>query len=178
MSNHQNTIYHGGAILYTDGVSRVDYEHCKSENSQIVHFVKATNTYEKDVHYSSAPVNCINLSIFADAMRDLLASGREKFHKIMTVRSANWGKILLLTTRKIIFGAFTNPANPKYAWVDTDQTGVMVLEYFRCSSELILWKDWLLPLEGGYVKLPSPKIQFVMDVWIFSKFSKVWGYLK
>ena len=91
----------------------------------------------------------------------------------MTVRPANWGKILLLTTRKIIFGAFTNPANAKYAWVDTDQTGVMVLEYFRCSSELILWKDLLLPLEGGYVKLPSPKIQFVMDVWIFSKFSKV-----
>ena len=152
MSNHQNTIYHGGAILYTDGVSRVDYEHCKSENSQIVHFVKATNTYEKDVHYySSVPVNCINLSIFADAMRDLLASGREKFHKIMTVHPANWGKTLLLTTRKIIFGTFTNPANAKYAWVDTGQTGVMVLEYFRCSSELILWKDLKEAMENYHL---------------------------
>ena len=75
MSNHQNTIYHGGAILYTDGVSRVDYEHCKSEDSQIVLFGKATNTYEKDVHYSSAPVNSINLYNLADAMRDSLTSG-------------------------------------------------------------------------------------------------------
>ena len=173
MSNHQNTINHGGAILYTDGVSRVDYEHCKSENSQIVHFVKATNTYQKDVHYSSAPVNSINLCIFADAMRDLLASGKGKFHKIMTVRLANCGKTLLLKILKIIFGTFTNAANTKYAWVDADQTGVIVLEYFRCSSEFILWKDLLLLLEGEYVKLPSPKIQFVMDVWIFSKFSKV-----
>lgn len=92
--------------------------------------------------------------------------------------SRDCGKTFLLKRLKIIFRTFANPANAKYAWVDTDQTGVMVLEYFRCSSELILWKDLLLPLEGGYVKLPSPKIQFVMDVWIFSKFSKVWGYLK
>ena len=40
------------------------------------------------------------------------------------------------------------------------------MQDFRWSSELISWKDLLLLLEGEPVKLPSPKNQFVTDVYI------------
>ena len=55
---------------------------------------------------------------------------------------------------------------------------VIVLQDFRWSSELTFWEDLLFLLEGENVHLPSPKNQFVTEVWIFSQFSKVWGYLQ
>ena len=111
-------------------------------------------------------LNSINPFVFADAMRQLLEHGRGKFRNLLIVGPANCGKTFLLKPLEIIFRAFTNPANDKYAWVGADQAEVIVLQDFRWSSELICWKDLLLLLEGENVKLPSPKNQFATDVCI------------
>ena len=65
-----------------------------------------------------------------------------------------------------ICNAFSNQANDNYAWVGADNAEVIILQNFRWGSELICWKDLLLPLEGEPVKLPSPKNQFATDVSI------------
>ena len=111
-------------------------------------------------------LNSINPFVFADAMRDLLARGRGKFCNVLIVGPANCGKTFLLKPLEIIFRAFTNPANDKYAWVGANQAEVVVLQDFRWSSEIISWKDLLFLLEGENVKLPSPKKQFTTEVCI------------
>ena len=110
--------------------------------------------------------NRINPYVYADAVRDLLTRGRGKFRNIMITGPANCGKTFMLKPLEIIYKAFCNPANDKYAWVGADQAEVIVLQDFRWSSELICWKDLLLLLEGEIVKLPSPKNQFATDVCI------------
>ena len=82
-------------------------------------------------------LNSINLFVFADAMRDLLENGRGKFPNALIVGPANCGKTFLLKLLEIIFRAFNNPANNKYAWVGAYQTEVIVLQEFRWRSELI-----------------------------------------
>ena len=59
----------------------------------------------------------------------------------MIVAAANCGTKFLLKLLEIIFQAFTNPANGKYAWVGADQAEMVVLQDFNRSSELICWKD-------------------------------------
>ena len=66
----------------------------------------------------------------------------------------------------MISRAFTNPANKKYGLFSANQAEVIVLQGFWWSSELICWKDLLLPLERKNVKLPSPKNEFATDVCI------------
>ena len=111
-------------------------------------------------------LNSINSFVFADAMRDLLARGKGKFRNVLIVGPANCGKTLLLKPLEIIFWAFMDPENDKYAWVSADQPEMIVLQDFKWSSELICWKDFLHLLEGENVKLPSPKNQFATDVCI------------
>ena len=77
---------------------------------------------------------------------------------------ANCGKNLMLKPLEIIYNAFSNPANDKYAWVGADNEEVIILEDCRWSSELICWKDLLLLLEDEPVKLLSSKNQFATDV--------------
>ena len=111
-------------------------------------------------------LNSINPFVFADAIRDLLENGNGKFCNVLTVVPANCAKTLLLKQLEIIFWAFTNSANNKYAWAGGDHTEVIVLQNIRWSSKLICWKDLLLLLEGENVKLSSPKKQFATDVYI------------
>ena len=107
-----------------------------------------------------------NPYVYADAIRDLLIHERGKFRNVMITCPANCGKTFMLTPLEIIYHAFSNPANDKYAWVGADHAEVIILQDFRWSSELICWKDLLLLLEGELVKLPSPKNQFATDVCI------------
>ena len=67
--------------------------------------------------------------------------GRGKLQNVLIVAAANCGKKFLLKLLEIIFQAFTNPANGKYAWAGADQAEMVVLHDFRWSSELICWKD-------------------------------------
>ena len=82
-------------------------------------------------------MNSINPFVYVDAMRDLLEHGGGKFCNVLLVGPANCGKTFLLNSLEIIFRAFTNPANDKYAWVGADQAEVIVLQEFRWRSELI-----------------------------------------
>ena len=111
-------------------------------------------------------MNSMNPFMFFDPMRDLIERGRGKFHNVLIVGPTNCGKTFLLKPLEIIFCVFTNPANNMYTWIDADQAQVIVLQEFRWNSELIFWKDLLHLLEGENVKLLSPKIQFVTDVYI------------
>ena len=110
--------------------------------------------------------NNIHAYVFANALYELLTLGRGKFRNIMIVGPANCAKTFLLSPLQVIFKAFCNPANDKYAWVGADNCEVIFLNDFRWSAELIAWKDFLLLLEGQIVHLPSPKNHFAKDVCI------------
>ena len=84
----------------------------------------------------------------------------------MITGPGNFGKNFMLKLLEIIYHAFSNPANDKYAWVGVYNAEVITLQDFRWSSELICWKALLLLLEGEPVKLPSPKKQFATDAFI------------
>ena len=118
-----------------------------------------------------------NPYVYADAIRDLLIHGRGKFRNAMIIGPANCCKTFMLKPLEIIYHAFSNPANDKYAWVGADNAEVIILQDFRRSSELICWKDLLLLLEGEPVKLPSPKYQFATDVCIKTD-TPIFEYLK
>ena len=77
---------------------------------------------------------------------------------------ANCGKTFMLKPLEIIYNAFSNPVNDKYALVGAEKAEMVILQDFRWSSELICWKDLLLLPEGEPVKLPSPKNLFETDV--------------
>ena len=110
--------------------------------------------------------NSINPYLYADAIGDLLIHGCGKFRNVMITDPANYGKTFMLKPLEIIYHAFCNPANDKYAWVGADNAEEIILQDFRWSSELICWKGLLLLLESEPVKLPSPKTQFATDVCI------------
>ena len=50
----------------------------------------------------------------------------------------------MLKPLEIIYNAFSNAANDKYALVAANNAGVITLQDFRGSSELICRKDLLL----------------------------------
>lgn len=112
--------------------------------------------------------NGVHPFVFSAAMRDLLIHGRSKFRNIMLVGPTNCGKSFLLKPLENIFKAFVNPANDKYAWVNSQNAEIILLQDIRWSSELIPWDKFLLLLEGETVKLPSPKNQYAEDVCISS----------
>ena len=60
---------------------------------------------------------------------------------------------------QIIFGGnlFENPANNKFGWVGSQKAMCLLLNDFRWSNELIIWKDSQLFLEREPVKLQAPK---------------------
>ena len=116
--------------------------------------------------------NGINSYAYADGIRDVLIHARVKFRNAMITGPANCGKTFMLKPLEIIYNAFSNPANDKYAWVGADNVEVTILQDFRWSSQLIWWKGLLLLLQGEPVKLPSPKNQFATDVCIKTDISK------
>ena len=100
--------------------------------------------------------NGINPYAYAHVIRDLLIHGRGKFRNVMITGPANCGKMFMLKPLEIIYNAFSNPANDKYAWIAADNVELIILQDFRASSwssSLICWKDLLLLLEGESVKL-------------------------
>ena len=81
--------------------------------------------------------NNINAYVYANALFELLTDGRGKYRNIMIVGPANCAKTFLLTPLQVIFNAFCNPANDKYAWVGADNCEVIFLNDFRWSPEVI-----------------------------------------
>ena len=110
--------------------------------------------------------NGINPYVYAHVIRDLLIHGRGTFRNAMITGTENCVKTFVLKPLEIIYNAFSNPSNDKYAWVGADNAELIILQDFRWSSELICWKDLLLLVEGESVKLPSLKSQFATDVCI------------
>ena len=70
--------------------------------------------------------------------------GRGKLRNVMITGQANRGKTCMLKPLEIIYNAFSNAANDKYALVAADNAEVITLQDFRGSSELICLKDLLL----------------------------------
>jgi hypothetical protein len=57
-----------------------------------------------------------------------------------------------------------NPATTSYAWVGSENAGVIFLNDFRWSPEILAWKNMLLLLEGQTLHLPAPKTHFSKDI--------------
>ena len=110
--------------------------------------------------------NKLHPFVYAAAIRDLLTNGRGKFRNLMIIGPADCGKTFLFKPLPLIYNAFCNPANDKYAWVGADSAEVILLQDFRWRPDMIPWNDLLLLLEGEIVKLPALKNQFASDVTI------------
>ena len=116
--------------------------------------------------------NGTNSYAYADTISDVLIHACGKFRNAMITGPANCGKTFMLKPLEIIYNAFSNSANDKYAWAGADNVEVIILQDFRWSSQLIWWKGLLLLLKGEPVKLPSSKSQFATDVCIKTDISK------
>lgn len=110
--------------------------------------------------------NSVNVYVFAAAMRNALKNGRGKGNNVLIVGPSTCGKSFLLTPLQLVYAAFANPSNTKYAWVSLEDKEVALLNDFRWSAECIDWKDFLLLLEGDTVNLPRPKNTFATDLTI------------
>ena len=75
--------------------------------------------------------NGINSYAYADAIRDVLIHALGKFRNAMITGPANCGKTFMLKPLEIIYNAFSNPANYKFAWVGADNVEVIILQDFR-----------------------------------------------
>ena len=110
-------------------------------------------TFAREIQRS----NNINAYVYAHALRQTFVNGRGKKINILIGGPANCGKTFMLSPLKEIFQCFCNPANDKYAWVGAEKCEIIFLNDFRWSRELIMWKDFLLLLQGDFVNLPSAK---------------------
>lgn len=108
--------------------------------------------------------NSINVYVFAAAMRNALQNGRGKGNNVLIVGPKDCGKSFLLRPLQLVYNAFVNPSNTKYAWVSLEGKEVALLNDFRWSQECIDWKDFLLLLEGDTVNLPRPKNAYATDL--------------
>ena len=112
--------------------------------------------------------NGIDPYVYAEATGNLLIHGRGKFRNLMITGPENCVKTFMLKSLEIIYNAFSNPENDKYAWVGADKEHEITFQDFKWSSELIYCKDWLLFLKDEPVKLPSSKNQFATYVSVRS----------
>ena len=83
---------------------------------------------------------------------------RGKHRIILIVELANSAKTFTLKPLQNIFGGnvVENLANDKFGWVGAQKAKRILLNDFRWSNKLTIWKDLLLLLEGEPVKLPTP----------------------
>lgn len=110
--------------------------------------------------------NAIDPKVYAEALHTCFMQGRGKGVNLLLVGTTNTGKTFMLKPLQQIFGEklFENPANDKYGWAGIENCQVVLLNDFRYSRDLILWKDLLLLLEGDTVKLPAPKNHRSTDI--------------
>ena len=115
-------------------------------------------------------LNKIDKMEYASAIMKALQFGRQKFRNVMLVGRSNTAKTFMLKPLQIIFGErlFENPAADKFGWSGVQNSQVIMLQDFRYSSDVIVWKDFLLLLEGETVKLPTPKNHHAEDIIISS----------
>ena len=108
--------------------------------------------------------NGISRDEFSQAVRNLLQQGRGKYRNVSLKVPANCGKTFLLNPLNTVFKTFTNPATTTFAWLAAETAEVIFLNDFRWCSQIRLWHDLLLLLEGQKVHLPAPKTHFSQDI--------------
>ena len=96
---------------------------------------------------------------------------RGKHRIILIVELANSAKTFTLKPLQNIFGGnvVENLANDKFGWVGAQNAKRILLNDFRWSNKLTIWKDLLLLLEGEPVKLPTPIFATSKSVITFSQ---------
>ena len=104
--------------------------------------------------------NGICRETFTGVIRDLLHQGRSKFRNIMSCGTANSAKTFILNPLSSVYTSF--------AWVGAGDAECIFWNYFRWSSQIILWYDFLLMLQGQMVHLPAPKTHYAKDI-VFDK---------
>ena len=108
--------------------------------------------------------NGISREEFSEAVRNLLQQDRGKYRNVFLKGPANCGKTFLLNPLNTVFKTFTNPATTTFAWLGVETAEVISLNDFRWCSQIILWHNLLLLLEGQKVHLPAPKTHFSQDI--------------
>ena len=108
--------------------------------------------------------NNINAYVFADAVRNLLRSGREKGKNILLTGPRDCAKTFLLRPLTKIFHSFTNPSSGTYAFVGIQNKEVAFLNDLRYNTLMLPWQDFLNLLEGMEVHIPTPKTHFSEDI--------------
>ena len=108
-------------------------------------------------------------SVFHLLSFDALKRGRGKYRNVYINGPANCGKTFLLSSLKLIFECFVNPASGTYAWLGIENAGVVWLNDFRWKPSLIPWCELLQVLEvaglrGLMVHFPAPKDVMTKDI--------------
>ena len=103
--------------------------------------------------------NCIDRSVFANAIVKLLVMGRGKGRNIYITGPANCCKTFILDPLRVVYDSFLSPATCSYAWLGVENKEVIFLNDFRWSPVILPWADMLLLLEGHVVHFAAPKNQ-------------------
>ena len=113
-------------------------------------------------------LNNIDVAEFRSAILENIRLGRAKFRNIFIVGPTNTAKTFILKPLSVIYNEriFENPANHKYGWGGAEKTSGIMLQDFRWHKDLIMWKDFLLLLEGEKVRLPAPRNIYKDDICI------------
>ena len=113
-------------------------------------------------------LNGIDTFQFATSIKDLLIHTRGKSRNLIITGPTNCTEAFMLGPLKLICSEsiFENPANGKYAWIGSEKSKVVLLNYFRWFKNLIPWHNMLLLLEGETVNLPAPKDSYSEDIVI------------
>ena len=108
--------------------------------------------------------NQVHPFVFAETLRNLMIKGRGKHRNMMVIGPANCGKTFMFRPLSTLFNVFSNPAEDKYAWLETVDAEIIFLNDFRWSKDMIAWKELLLLLEGQPVHFPAPKNLYTKDI--------------
>eukprot|EP00795_Rhopilema_esculentum_P007993 gene7993-biopygen1700 len=108
--------------------------------------------------------NCIDRSVFANAIVKLLVMGRGKGRNIYITGPANCGKTFILDPLRVVYDSFLSPATCSYAWLGVENKEVIFLNDFRWSPVILPWADMLLLLEGHVVHFAAPKTNYSKDI--------------
>ena len=98
---------------------------------------------------------------FANAVYQLLESGRQKHKNLIIVGESNCAKTFLLDPLSVVFkNTFHTPASSTFGWLGVDTSQVVFLNDYRWKpldkKGDIKWDAFLRLLEGGDTQLPAP----------------------
>ena len=108
--------------------------------------------------------NKLTISTFTSIMREALIKGRGKKRNIMIYGESNCAKSFLFRPLKLVFKAFINPGDTKFAWIGIIDVDVIFLNDIRYDEEKTMaWDKFLNLLEGEIVHINMPKTHYTED---------------